>query len=141
MTDQAFRDQLVRVLDWEEAHVGFDKAVDGLPDNKRGSKAPGFEHSVWQLLEHMRIAQADILDFCLNPKYVHDLKWPDDYWPSRPAPPSPAAWDESVASFKREREKFKQVARDTNDLFAAVPTGKDQQTYVRAIFLVIDHNA
>ena len=67
MSDDRLREQLVRLLDWEEAHVGFDKAVDGLPADTRGARAPGFEHSVWELLEHMRIAQEDILDFCVNP--------------------------------------------------------------------------
>jgi hypothetical protein len=135
------REQLARVLDWEEAHVGFDKAVDGLPADKRGGLAVGFEHSPWQLLEHIRLAQEDILDFCVNPKYVHSLKWPDDYWPKDPAPPNAAAWEGSIASFKREREKLKQLARETKDLFANVPTGKDSHTYLRAILLVADHNS
>jgi uncharacterized damage-inducible protein DinB len=141
MSDKALRDQLVRFLDWEEAHVGFDKAIDGLPADKRGARAQGFEHSVWQLLEHMRIAQEDILDFCVNPKYVHSMKWPDDYWPTQPAPATAAAWDASIASFKREREQFKALARDTKDLYAPVPTGKSNQTYLRAVLLVVDHDA
>ena len=135
------RAQLARILDWEEAHVGFDKAVDGIPADKRGGQAAGFEHSPWQLLEHMRIAQEDILDFCVNPTYVHNLKWPDDYWPQHAAPPNAAAWDDSIASFTREREKLKQLARDTKDLFAKVPTGKDNHTYLRAILLVADHHS
>ena len=140
MADDALRDQLVRFLDWEEAHVGFDKSVADLPPDTRGARADGFEHSVWQLLEHMRIAQEDILQFCMDPNYVHTMKWPDDYWPKQPAPASGAAWDESIASFKREREKFKKLARDTKDLYAPVPTGKGHQTYLRAILLVTDHN-
>lgn len=134
------RAQLLRILDWEEAHVGYDKAVDGIPADKRGARAQGFEHSPWQLLEHLRLAQKDILDFCVNPKYVHNLKWPDDYWP-KAAPPNDKAWDESIAAFKADREKFKALARDQKtDLFAAVPTGKDHQTYLRGILLVVDHN-
>jgi len=140
MPDDAIRDHLVRVLDWEEAHVGFDKAIDGIPADKRGVKAPGFEYSAWQLLEHMRLAQDDILDFCVNPSYVHNLKWPDDYWPSS-APPTDAAWNESVASFVRAREKVKALARDVDDLTAPVPTGTATQTYLRAILLVADHTA
>jgi uncharacterized damage-inducible protein DinB len=140
MRDDAFRDHLVRLLDWEEAHVGFDKAVDGIPAEQRGARAAGFDHSPWQLLEHMRLAQEDILDFCLNPRYHHNLKWPDDYWPS-PAPPSDAAWADSVASFARSREKIKALARETPDLAALVPTGTGRQTYLRAILLVADHAA
>lgn len=135
------RAQLVRILDWEEAHVGFDKALAGIAADKRGARAAGFEHSPWQLLEHMRLAQKDILDFCANPKYVHELKWPDDYWPTEPAPPGATAWDNSLASFKNEREQLKQLVRHTPDLFALVPTGKGHQTYIRAIVLVTDHNA
>src|SRR5215467_8606984 len=141
MSDEPLREQLVRILDWEEAHVGFDKALADLPPEKRGARAPGFEHSIWQLLEHMRIAQQDILDFCVNPKYVHTMKWPDDYWPKDPAPADAAAWDASIASYTCERERFKAVARETPDLHALVPTGKGTQTYLRAILLLMDHNS
>ena len=140
MPHDAIRDHLVRVLDWEEAHVGFDKAIDGIPADKRGVKAPGFEYSAWQLLEHMRLAQLDILDFCVNPKYVHTMKWPDDYWPA-PAPASADAWKQSIASYTESREKMKALARDVEDLTARVPTGKGNQTYMRVILLVADHNA
>jgi uncharacterized damage-inducible protein DinB len=137
----ALRDHLARVLDWEEAHVGFDKAVDGIPPDKRGAVAVGFEHSPWQLLEHMRIAQEDILDFCVNRQYEHRMKWPDDYWPREPAPSNAAAWTDSIASYTRSREELKQLARDVKDLTAAVPTGTGTQTYLRAILLVADHTA
>ena len=138
----AFREQLIRVLDWEEAHAGFDKAVGGLPPAKRGARAAGFEHSPWQLLEHLRLALKDILDFAQNPRYVHALEWPDDYWPKNPEPPTPAAWDESIAAFKADLEAVKAMVRDPQvDLYALVPTGKGQQTVLRAVMLVIDHNA
>lgn len=135
------RAQLVRMLDWEEAHVGFDRAVDGLAAAKRGSRPPGFDHSPWQLLEHMRIAQADILDFCVNPKYVHERAWPDDYWPHDPTPPNSRAWATSVKSFAADREALKTIAHKQRDLLALVPTGRGHQTYLRAILLVADHNA
>jgi uncharacterized damage-inducible protein DinB len=139
--NDALREHLARALDWEEAHVGFDKAVDGIPADKRGARAPGFEHSPWQLLEHMRIAQEDILDFCVNATYHHSMKWPDDYWPKDPAPPDARAWTGSIASYSRSREELKRLAREVDDLTATVPTGKGSQTYLRAILLVIDHNA
>jgi uncharacterized damage-inducible protein DinB len=140
MPTDAIRDHLVRVLDWEEAHVGFDKAIDGIPADKRGAVPAGFEHSPWQLLEHMRLAQDDILEFCVNANYHHNLKWPDDYWP-QPAPASDAAWSRSIDSFKRKREKMKALAREIEDLTANVPTGKGNQTYLRAILLVADHTS
>ena len=138
MTD-AIRDHLARVLDWQEAHVGFEKAVKGMPAEKRGVVPPGFDHSVWQLLEHLRIAQDDILDFCVNDEYEHTMKWPDDYWPKDPVPPSEKAWSASISAYEQARDRFKQLARDTKDLTALVPTGKGQQTYMRGILLAADH--
>lgn len=140
MREPAIRDHLGRLLDWEEAHVQFDKAVDGIPVDMRGARATGFEHSPWQLVEHMRLAQEDILEFCVNANYTHTLKWPDDYWPG-PASPSDAAWKASIASFTRSREQIKALTRDVDDLTAKVPTGKGDQTYLRAILLAADHAA
>jgi uncharacterized damage-inducible protein DinB len=138
---RSLRDHLVRVLDWEDAHVGFDTAVDGIPPDKRGARATGFEHSAWQLLEHMRLAQEDILDFCVNAAYEHTMAWPDDYWPVDPAPPTDKAWADSIASFKRSREKLQGLAHSVADPTAKVPTGKGNQTYLRAILLAADHTA
>ncbi|HEV3485375.1 MAG TPA: DinB family protein [Vicinamibacterales bacterium] len=140
-SSSALRDHLVRVLEWEDAHVTFDAAVDKIPPDKRGLRAPGFEHSPWQLLEHIRIAQEDILDFCVNPAYTHAMKWPDDYWPRDRAPRSEKAWTDSVASYGRSREELKRLARDVKDLTAKVPTGKGHQTYLRSILLTADHTA
>jgi uncharacterized damage-inducible protein DinB len=136
-----FRDHLARALEWDEAHVTFDKAIDGIPADRRGAQPAGFEHSPWQLLEHMRLAQKDLLDFCVNQTYVHALKWPDDYWPKNPVPAA-GAWNRSIEDFTADREKLKQlVARPEVDLSALVPTGQGHQTYLRAVLLVIDHNA
>jgi hypothetical protein len=140
MNEQAIRDHLVRVLDWEEAHVGFAKAIDGIPVVKRGAVAPGLEHSPWQLLEHIRLANEDIYDFCVNPAYEHTMTWPDDYWP-KPEPPDEAAWSASIAAVVQTTDKFKALARDVEDLSATVPTGKGPQSYLRAILLVADHTA
>lgn len=135
-----FREHLARAVDWREAHAGFDAAVDGLPHELRGRRASGVPHSAWQLLEHLRLAQRDILDFCRDPAYA-EKKWPDDYWPRDPEPPSESAWDESVAAFRRDREAMKQLAADPSiDLLAKIPHGSGQ-TYLREVILVIDHNA
>jgi uncharacterized damage-inducible protein DinB len=135
------REHLLRALDWEEAHVGLHKAADGIPADKRGARAAGFDHSPWQLLEHIRIAQEDILDFCKNAHYVHDRKWPDDYWPRDPAPPDAKAWTNALASYASALDDVKRLVREVDDLTAKVPTGKANHTYLRAILLIIDHTA
>jgi uncharacterized damage-inducible protein DinB len=136
------RAQLIRLLDWEEAHVGFDKAVHGIPADRRGAHAAGFEHTAWQLVEHMRIAQKDLLAFCLDARYVHAREWPRDYWPPGPAPADEAAWTASLSDFRADREQLTRLVRDAAvNLFAPVPTGRSEQTYLRAILLVADHNA
>jgi hypothetical protein len=89
----------------------------------------------------MRLAQEDILDFCVNERYEHTMTWPDDYWPKDPAPPSPRAWNESLAAYTRSLDALKRLAREVPDLTAKVPTGKSGQTYLRALLLVIDHTA
>jgi len=140
-TLDAVRDHLVRALDWGEAHVTVDKAVDGIPADKRGARPPGFGHSPWQLLEHVRIAQEDIYDFCSDANYRHTKKWPEDYWPADAAPSDANAWTASLASYASVREKMKAMIRTVDDLTAKVPTGKATQTYLRAILLVVDHTA
>jgi hypothetical protein len=139
--NDAVREHLVKVLDWEDAHVGLEKAVEGLAAGARGQRPPGFAYSAWELLEHVRIAQDDILDFCVNAKYHHALKWPDDYWPKAPAPPSEQAWADSLAACQRSRARLQQLAHEVDDLTALVPTGKGHQTYLRAILLAADHVA
>lgn len=139
--NDAVRNQLATILSWEEAHVGFEKSVAGVAPSARGTRPPGFEHSVWELLEHIRIAQDDILDFCLNATYEHTMAWPADYWPRTPAPPDDAAWEASIASVVASRARFEAIARDVDDLTASVPTGNAQQTYLRAVLLAADHVA
>jgi len=137
----AVRDHLVRALAWEDAHVSFDKAIAGVPADQRGARPPGFDHSIWELVEHIRIAQADILDFCVNPRYAHDMDWPGDYWPAAPAPASEQQWADSLSAYARDLEQLRQLAHETPDLTATVPTGQGQQTYLRALLLVADHTA
>jgi uncharacterized damage-inducible protein DinB len=138
--EKALRAQLVRLLDFEDAHVGFDRAVKGIPARLRGKVPAGGEHSLWQLLEHLRIAQADILEFCRTARYK-EKKWPDDYWPVSPAPRSGAAWTKSIADYHRDRQAFQRLAANAKiDLLAAIPHG-DGQTYLREILLAADHAA
>ena len=134
------RQQLAAALAWHDAHVDLERAVKGLPPDARGRKPHGLPYSPWQLLEHLRLAQRDILDFCRDPKYV-EPKWPDDYWPKNEAPPDPAAWDASVAAFRRDVAETQRLATDARvDLNAKIPHGSGQ-TYLRELLLILDHNA
>lgn len=134
------RAHIVKLLGWDEAHVGFDAAVANLAEPLRGRRVEGFPHSVWELVEHLRLAQRDLLDFCRDPHY-RAPKWPDDYWPSAAAPPDAAAWGASLAAFRADREALKAFAADPAlDLTARIPHGTGQ-TYLRSILLVADHNA
>ena len=141
MIDKALRAQLADFLDWKNAHVGFDDAVKGVPSKLHGAVPKGFAHSVWQIVEHVRIAQHDILDFCTNPQYKHTMKWPDDYWPKTPGPKPARAWTQSLADLKRDRKAMQRLAADERvDLFAKIPHGTGQ-TYLRELLLVADHTA
>ena len=134
------RTAVARLLEWEDAHAGFEKVVGDLPPDVRGRTPAGLPYSPWQLLEHLRIAQEDILQFCIDPQY-QERSWPDDYWPNKPTPPTAAAWDESVARFRKDREALKQLALDPKiDLMGTVPSGTDH-TYLRELLLVADHTA
>ncbi|HEX8244215.1 MAG TPA: DinB family protein [Longimicrobium sp.] len=138
--DAALREQLASLLTWSEAHAGFDKAVEGIPLELRGRTPAGLPYSPWQLLEHLRLAQHDILEFSRNPDYG-EMRWPDDYWPDSPAPPSADAWDRSVAAYRADRQALQAMARDPAiDLFAEIPHGSGQ-TYIREILLAADHAA
>jgi len=137
--DESLREHLQKLLDWEDAHVSFDAAVKGIAPAFRGVAPDGLPYSPWQLVEHLRLCQRDILEFCRNPAYV-ELP-PEDYWPSSTVPPSRTAWNESIAGFRRDLDALKQLAVDAKvDLFARIPHGKDQ-TYLRELLLVADHNA
>ena len=111
-----------------------------LPAELRGTKPSNLPYSPWQLVEHLRITQADILDFCRNPKY-RERTWPDDYWPSSESPPDSATWDKSVRDFLRDRAALQDLSRDPKiTLEARIPHGEGQ-TYLREILLAADHSA
>lgn len=140
MSDQALREHLVNLLKGRGAHLDFDKSIEGLPADLRGARAQELPHTPWQLLEHLRIAQWDILDFSRNPDYV-EPKWPDDYWPATAAPPDDGAWDRSVEQFRRDLKAMQDLVSDpSTDLFAKIPWGNGQ-TILREALLVADHNA
>jgi hypothetical protein len=134
------RQHLVSLLTEPNAHATFDQAVEKLAADKRGVRPAGLEHSAWELLEHLRFTQWDILDFSRNPDYK-EAKWPDAYWPKSPAPPTETAWDESIASFRKDLKEFCALIEDkSTDLYAKIPHGSGQ-TVLREAMLIADHNA
>jgi uncharacterized damage-inducible protein DinB len=135
----AVREQLIALLRGGNAHLGFDDAVKDLPEKLRGVTPKGVPHSAWQLLEHMRIAQWDILEFSRNPKHVSPT-FPEQYWPESKTP-SDADWKKSIASFKKDLQAMEDLVSDTKtDLYAKIPHG-DGQNILRETLLVADHNA
>ena len=140
-SEQSWQVIVASTFDWAQAHITLDGALKGLKPAGRAKRPKGYPHSIWQLLEHIRLAQHDLLDFCRNPAYSHDLTWPDDYWPKKPAPPSDAAWKKCVAQIRRDRKAFAAFTTSgTIDLTAAIPHGTGQ-TYLRTILVAVDHAA
>ena len=138
--EKNLRDYLRRVQTWHEAHADLKAAVKDLPAKLRGKRPPGAPHSPWELLEHMRLATWDILEFSRNPKHVSP-EWPSGYWPKRPEPPNAAAWNRSVRALERDLAAMgKLIANAKTDLFAPIPHG-DGQTILRQALLLADHNA
>lgn len=134
------RDHVLYVLKGGGAHVSIDRAVQGLPGKLRGQRAEGWPYTAWMLLEHMRLAQWDILEFSRNRKHVSPA-WPEGYWPKTEAPPSGTAWSESLAKFRKDLKTMQAlVANPQTDLYARIPWG-DGHTVLREALLVADHNA
>jgi uncharacterized damage-inducible protein DinB len=138
--DKALRQHLVNLLKGGDAHADFEHAIADFPAEARGKIPKSAEHSPWQVLEHMRIAQWDILDFSTNPKYK-TREWPKEYWPETEAPPEPKAWDRSVNDYRKDLKGLCALVEDEKtDLFAKIPHGGGQ-TILREILVVADHNA
>jgi hypothetical protein len=134
------REHVIFLLKGGGAHLGFDKAVAGLPAKLRGRRPPGVPHTPWRLLEHLRIAQWDIVEFTRNTRHVSP-PWPEGYWPTGDAPPDDGAWDRSVAAFHADLQAMQELVADSaTDLFTPLPHG-DGQTVLREALLVADHNA
>ena len=136
----ALRKHLVELLRGGQAHVDFEKAIASLPAKLRGERVPNLPYSAWGLLEHLRIAQWDILEFIRNAKHISP-KWPEGYWPKDDAPSDSAAWNASVAAFRRDLNDLEALVKNpASDLFAVIPHGEGQ-TILREALLAADHNA
>ena len=140
MSDRALRDHVAALLRWEDAHAGVDRIAEGVPPDRWTAGAPGLPYTLWQLLEHIRLAQHDILDFCRNPGY-RELRWPDDYWPPNGQAPAAAEVSATLAALREDRDALIALALDPKiDLFARIPHGTGQ-TYLRELLLVADHTS
>jgi DinB superfamily len=140
MDEKALREQLGKALNWSEGHVDWRTALAGVPADSRGKKVPGAPHSLWELLEHARIAQWDILEFSRNPKHVSP-DFPSGYWPETTAPPNEAAWKKSVNALQNDVEAMQKLVSDPKtDLLSPIPHGSGQ-TILREALLLADHNA
>jgi len=138
--DKELREHLRKVLGWGEAHADWNKALAELDPAHRGVRPPGSPYSAWELLEHARLAQRDIIDFTLDAKHVSP-EWPSGYWPKNPAPANDAEWDKSVKTFFHDlQEMEKLVSNPRTDLFIPIPHGTGQ-TVLRQTLLLADHNA
>jgi len=139
-SDKSLRDHLLYLLRGGGAHTDFDSAMGDWPVQLAGAKVANFPHTAWMLLEHMRLAQWDILEFSRNPEHVSPA-WPEGYWPKSEAPVSEKAWKDAMSAFKKDLRAMEQlVASPRTDLYAKLPWG-DGQTVLREALLVADHNA
>jgi hypothetical protein len=140
MRDKQVRQHVIELLGGGSAHLDFDQAVADLPPKLRGVRPPRVPHTPWRLVEHMRIAQWDILEFCRNPKH-ESPEFPEGYWPIGDAPPSDRAWDDTLRRFHADLEAIEHMVADPRvDLLAKIPHGSGQ-TVLREALLVADHNA
>jgi hypothetical protein len=138
--DKALREHLLYLLRGGGAHLTFDEAIADLPAALRGVKPAGVPHTPWRLLEHMRIAQWDILEFCRNPRHLSP-EFPQGYWPAGDAPSDNGTWERSVAAFRADLEAMCVLVADpATQLFTPLPHGQGQ-TILREALLVADHNA
>jgi hypothetical protein len=136
--DKALRDHIIELLEGKSAHIDTESGLSGFPPDKINEKVDGSPHTAWQLLEHLRIAQWDILDFSRNPDY-EEMKWPDDYWPKKEG--TAESWKASVKQTLDDLQAMRDlVADEETDLFAKIPWG-DGQTILREAMLIADHNA
>jgi DinB superfamily len=139
-TDRQLRQHLVKLLKGGDAHADFDTAIGKFPASLRGTRPEHAEHSAWEVLEHLRIAQWDILEFSRNPHHKSP-EFPAGYWPSSQTPPDAGAWDKSAEAFRRDLRAFCDMVNDeSTDLFARIPHGEGQ-TVLREVLVAADHNS
>jgi DinB superfamily len=140
-TDEALREQLVALLKGGQAHATFSDAVANFPTNRIGERPAGLPYSAWQLVEHIRIALHDILEFATNSEYV-ELEWPSGYWPKDAAPGKRDSWDATVKAINADLKSFEDLIHSPDsNLYAPIPWGKNGETLLREVLLAADHTS
>jgi hypothetical protein len=140
---EAVIEQLLKLLEGKQAHATFEAAVQDMPASLRGSVPENLPYSAWQIVEHIRIAQRDILDFSRNENGTYrPRKWPAGYWPDAPEPPNPDAWDDAIHQIQQDRKDFEQLLKNAThaSLVEPFPWGEGQNL-LRETLLIADHNA
>jgi hypothetical protein len=141
MSETIIREQLVNMLSKQQAHMTLEDAVKNFPAKDYNTRPLNVEYTFWHLLEHLRITQWDILDYCRNPNYK-EIQWPRDYWPAKDATTDAAGWQKTIEQFQADRAALVAIVKDPKtDLYAAIPHGSDGHTILREILVVADHNA
>lgn len=141
MSEVLVREQLVKLLTLQQAHMGFEEAVKDFPAAHYNSRPPNVDYTFWHLLEHLRICQWDILDYSRNPHYKH-IEWPRDYWPAKDAMTDAEGWQQTVEQFLADRAALVSMVRDPQtDLYTPIPHGYDGHTILREAMVLADHNA
>ncbi len=141
MSETLIRGQLVNLLTKQQAHMGLEDAVKNFPAKDFNTRPPNVDYTFWHLLEHLRICQWDILDYCRNPNYKN-IEWPRDYWPAKDATTDAAGWQHTLDQFNADLDELVALVNDPKtDLYAPIPHGYDGHTILREILVVADHNA
>ena len=141
MSDTELRNQLVKMLTTQQAHMSLEDAVKGFPAKDFNTRPPNVEYTFWHLLEHLRRTQWDILDYCRNPNYK-EMEWPLDYWPAKDATTDAAGWQQTIDQFKADRDELVIIVKDAKtDLYAPIPHGSNGHNILREVLVVADHNA
>lgn len=140
MESKSVRELLLEQLEGKNAHVDFIQAVQGLTYKQAGINVEGLPHTIWDLIEHIRISQRDILVFCQNPDY-EEIKWPEDYWPESSSPENKQEFEESVQAVRDGLDEMRAMIKDPDNNLQRPFTHGDGQTLFREAMLIVDHNA
>ena len=140
MDTKILREQLLKLLEGANAHITFQGAIKDFPIESINARVPGIPYSAWELIEHMRMAQYDILDFIINPDYK-EMKWPEEYWPQKGMVATTGHWNKTIAEFEKDMASLKEIVGDSQTDFTGGIPHAPGYTILREVLLVADHNS